>query len=47
MEGESGVTLSMSDELHSRDIQGEQMYDESGVGAMIVHELHSWDIQGD
>ena len=47
MEGESGVTLSMNHKLHSRDIQGDQMYDESGVGAMIVHELHSWDIQGD
>ena len=31
MEGESGVTRSITDELHSWDIQGDQMEDESGV----------------
>ena len=31
MVGESGVTRSMIDELHSWDIQGDQMEDESGV----------------
>ena len=31
MEGESGVTRSIIDELHSSDIQRDQMEDESGV----------------
>ena len=31
MEGESGVTRSMIDELHSLDIQGDQMEVESGI----------------
>ena len=31
MEGESGVTRSMTDELHSSDIQGDQIEGESGV----------------
>ena len=31
MEGESGVTQSIIDELHSSDIQGYQMEDKSGV----------------
>ena len=31
MEGESGVTRSITDELHSWDIQGDQMEGESGV----------------
>ena len=31
MEGESGVTRSIIDELHSFDIQREQMEAESGV----------------
>ena len=30
MEGESGVTRSITDELHSSDIQGDQMEGESG-----------------
>ena len=45
MEGESGITRSILDELHSSDIQGDQMYGESGVSPIIIHELHSWDIQ--
>ena len=31
MEGESGVTRSIIDDLHSLDIQGDQMEVESGV----------------
>ena len=31
MEGESGVTLTIMDEIHSLDIQGDQMGDESGI----------------
>ena len=31
MEGESGVTQSIIDELHSWDIRGDQMEGESGV----------------
>ena len=31
MEGESGVTRSIMDELHSSDIEGDQMEGESGV----------------
>ena len=45
MEGESGVTRSMIDELHSPDIQGDQMESESGVTRSIIDELHSRDIQ--
>ena len=41
MEDESGVTRSLIYELHSLDIQGDQMEDESGVTGGIVHELHS------
>ena len=35
------------DELHSWDIQGDQMEGESGVTRSIIDELHSSDIQGD
>ena len=44
MEGESGVTRSIIDELHSSDIQRDQMEGESGVTRSILDELHSWDI---
>ena len=47
MEGESGVTRSIIDELHSWDIQRDQMDGESDVSRRIIHELHCWDIQGD
>ena len=47
MEGESGVTGSIIDELHSWDIQGHQMESESGVTRSIRDELHAWDIQQD
>ena len=36
MEGESGVTQSIIDELHSSDIQGDQMEGESGVSRSII-----------
>ena len=47
MAGESGVTQNIIDELHSWDIQGDQMERESGDTRSIVDELHSLDIQGD
>ena len=47
MEGESGVTRSILDELHSLDIQGDQKEDESGVSRSIIDELHFSDIQAD
>ena len=47
MEGESGVTRGIIDEIHSPDIQGDQMEGESGVTQSIIDELHSWDIQRD
>ena len=37
----------MIDELHSSDIQGDQMESESGVTRSIIDELHSWNIQRD
>ena len=36
----SGVTRSIVDELHSSDIQGDQMVGESGVTRSIIDELH-------
>ena len=45
MVGESGVTGSIIDEIHSSEIQGDQMEGESGVIRSIIEELHSWDIQ--
>ena len=47
MVGESGVTRSVIDELHSSEIQGDKMECESGVTSSIIEELHSWDIQED
>ena len=43
MEGESGVTRSIIDGLHSRDMQGDQMEGESGVSRSIIDELNSPD----
>ena len=40
MEGESGVTLSINEELHSRDIQVDQIEGESGVTRSIIDEIH-------
>ena len=36
MEGESGVTRSVIDELHSWDIHGDQMEGESAVTGRII-----------
>ena len=47
MEGESGVIRSIIDELHSSDIQGDEIEGKSGVTRSIIDELHSTDIQGD
>ena len=44
MEGESGLTQSILDELHSLDIQGDQMEGESLVTRSIIDELHSSDM---
>ena len=41
MEGESGVTRRIIDELHSSDIQRDQMEGQSGVTQSIIDELHS------
>ena len=45
MEGESSVSWSVIDELHSSVIQGDQMEVESGVTRSVIDELHSSDIQ--
>ena len=47
MECESGVTRSIIDEVHSSDIQRDQIEGESGVTRSIIDELHSSDVQGD
>ena len=44
MEGASGVTRSIVDQLHSSDIQGDQMEGESSLTPSIIDELHSSDI---
>ena len=44
MESEKGVTRSIIDELHSSDIQRDQMKDQSGAPRSIIDELHSSDI---
>ena len=44
MAGESGVTRSIIDELHSSEIQRNQNEDEIGVTRSIIDELHSSDI---
>ena len=45
MEGEIGVTRSIINELHSSDIQRDQMEGESGVTQSIIDELHSSDVR--
>ena len=45
MDGESGVTRSGIDELHSWDIQRDERESESGVTRRIINEIHSLDIQ--
>ena len=41
MEGESGVTRGIIDELHYSGIQRDQMGGESNVTGSIIDELHS------
>ena len=41
MESEGGFSRSIIDELHSSDIQGDQMVGESGVTGSVIDELHS------
>ena len=41
MEGNSGVSRSIIDELHSSGIQRDQMKCESGVTRTVIDELHS------
>ena len=43
----SGVTRRIIDELHSLDIQRDQMEDESAFTRSFIDELHSSDIQRD
>ena len=47
MEGESGVTRSITDQLHSWDIQRYEMEGESCATRSIIDELHCSDIQED
>ena len=44
MEGEIGVPRIIIDQLHSSDLQADQMECESGVTGSSIDELHSWDI---
>ena len=44
MEGESGVTRSVIDQLHSSDIQQDQMEGKGCVTRIIIDELHSLDM---
>ena len=37
----------MFHELHSSDIQGDEIEGESGVTRSIIDQLHFWDIQQD
>ena len=46
-EGESGVTRSITDELHSSDIERDKMEEESDVIRSIIVELHSVVVQQD
>ena len=45
MEGESFVTRSSIDDIHSSDVQGDKIEGESGVTGSVIDELHSWYIQ--
>ena len=47
MECKSGVTRSIIHELHSWDIQRDQMQGEKVVTRSIIYEFRSSDIQGD
>ena len=41
------MTQSIIDDIHSSNIQQDQMEGESGVSRSIIDEFHSSDIQGD
>ena len=45
MEGDSGVTGSIIDELHSSDIQVDQTECESCITRSIIDKFHSSDIE--
>ena len=45
MVGERGVTRIIIDEVHSSDIQGDNMEGESGVTRSIIYDHYSSDIQ--
>ena len=47
MEGESGDTRSIIDDLHASFIHGDQMEGESGLTRSISDELHFSNIQRD
>ena len=47
MEGESGVTRGIIDEIHSSEIQQDRIKGESGVNRSIIAQLHFPDIQED
>ena len=44
MEDGTGMTRIIIDELHSWDIQGDQIEGESGVTPSAIAEFRSWDI---
>ena len=45
MEGKSGLTRSIIDELYSSDIQGRRMDGENGVTRSMIDELRNSDMQ--
>ena len=45
MESESGVTRSITDELHFQYIEGDQMEGRSSVTQSIIEEFYSWYMQ--
>ena len=47
MEGESGVTRSTIGEIHSSEIQKDEIESQSDVTRSIIDDLHSSDIQRD
>ena len=47
MYGESGVSPSIIHELHSSDIEGDEMESENDVSRCNIDDLSSLDIQGD
>ena len=45
MEGESGITRSIFDDIHSSDLQQGQKEGERCVTGSVIDELHSSDMQ--